>query len=103
MNKGDDQRIDVFQSKCLRRTLKIEWKDRVTTKELLEKAEMKSLSKGIKRQRWKMIGHVLRQDRNSNTNIALSWKPEGRRKRGRAKTTRRRTEERERNNKGCRS
>ena len=24
-----------------------------------------------------MIGHVLRQNRNSHTNIALSWTPEG--------------------------
>ena len=103
MNKGDDQRIDVFQSKCLRRILKIEWKDHVTTKELLEKAEIKSLSNEIKRRRWKMIGHVLRQDRNSNTNIALSWEPEGRRKRGRPKTTWRRTVERERDDAGWRS
>ena len=45
-------------------------------KELLEKAEMKSLSKEVKRRRWKMIVHVLREDRNSNTNIALSWTSE---------------------------
>ena len=43
-----------------------------------------------------MIGHVLRQNRNSHTNIALSWTPEGKRKRGRPKTTWRRTVERER-------
>ena len=43
-----------------------------------------------------MIGHVLRQDRNSNTNIALTWKPEGRRRRGRPKMTWQRTVERER-------
>ena len=43
-----------------------------------------------------MIGHVLRLDRNSNTNIALLWTPEGRRKRRRPKTTRRRTVGRER-------
>ena len=43
-----------------------------------------------------MIGHVLRQNRNSHTNIALSWTPEGKRKRGRPKNTWRRTVERER-------
>ena len=48
-----------------------------------------------------MIGHVLRQNRNSHTNIALSWTPEGKRKRGRPKTTWRRTVERERNSAGC--
>ena len=43
-----------------------------------------------------MIGHVLRQNRNSHTNIALSWTPEGKRKRGRPEATWRRTVERER-------
>ena len=43
-----------------------------------------------------MIGHILRRDRNVNTNIALSWTPEGKRRRGRPKTTWRRTVERER-------
>ena len=47
INKGDDQQIDVFHNKCLSRILKIEWKDHVTNKELLEKAEIKSLSKGV--------------------------------------------------------
>ena len=79
------------------------YKNYVTNKELLEKAEMNSLSKEVKRWRWKMIGHVLRQDRNSNTNIALSWTPEGRKKKGRPKTTWRRTVETKRNDAGWRS
>ena len=45
------------------------------------------------RRRWKWIGHVIRRDSNSITRTALHWTPEGRRKRGRPKNTRRRTVE----------
>ena len=69
MNMGDDQRIDVFHNKYLRMILKIEWQDQVTTREVLEMAETKLLSKEVQRRRWKMMGHVLRQNRNSHTNI----------------------------------
>ena len=103
MNMGDDQRIDVFHNKCLRRILKINWQDHVTTRELLEKAETRLLSEEVKKRRWKMIGHILRRNRNSRTNIALSWTPEGKRRRGRPKTTWRRTVEKERNSAGWRT
>ena len=98
--EDEHQRIDVFHNKCLRRILKIKWQDHVTTRELLEKAKMKFLSEEVKRRRWKMIAHVLRQNRNSHTNIALSWTPEGKRKTGRPKNTWRRTVEREKNSAG---
>jgi hypothetical protein len=38
-------------------------------------------------------GHVLRTDNNRNAMIALNWKPEGKRSRGRPKETWRRTVE----------
>ncbi|KAL9986785.1 hypothetical protein ACROYT_G000981 [Oculina patagonica] len=100
---GDEQRINVFHNKCLRRILKINWQDHVTTRELLEKAETELLSEEVKMRRWKMIGHILRRNRNSHTNIALSWIPEGKRRRGKPKTTWRRTVERERNSAGWRT
>ena len=103
MNKGDDKRIDVFHSTCLRRILRIDWKDHVTTPELLEKAGMKPLSKEVKRRRWKMIGHILRKDQKGDCNIAMTWAPEGKRKRGRPKTTWRRTVEKVRKDAGWRS
>ena len=57
---------------------------------------MEEITQQIKRRRWKLIGHVLRKSANENTRIALTWTPEGRRKRGRPKETWRRTVERER-------
>ena len=50
-----------------------------------------------------MIGHILRQDRHNLSNVAMTWAPEGKRKRGRPKTTWRRTVERERTEAGWKS
>ena len=95
--------IDLFHDKCLRKILRIKWQDHVSTKELLERASTKPLSEEVKYRRWNMIGHILRQDRNNDSKIAVSWAPEGKRRRGRPKTTWRRTVEKERKEAGWRS
>ena len=100
MNKGDNKVLDVFQNKCLRQILRIRWEEHVTTEELHKNADTKPLSVEVKRGRWKMIGHILRQDRNNHSNIAMTWAPEGKRKKGRPKTTWRRTVEKERREAG---
>ena len=82
MNKGHDKAIDLFHNKSLRKILRIKWQDHVSIKELLERASMKPLSEEVKYRRWNMIGHILRQDRNNDSNIAMSWAPEGKRRRG---------------------
>ena len=35
--------------------------------------------------RWKMIGHILRKDRNDDCNVAMSWAPEDKRRKGNTK------------------
>ena len=59
-------------------------------------AEMENLSEDVRRRRWKFIGHIMRKEANNDCRNALTWTPEGRRKRGRPRTTWRRTVERER-------
>ncbi|VDP30093.1 unnamed protein product [Schistosoma margrebowiei] len=44
----------------------------------------------IKKKRWKWIGHTLRKAHNCVTRQALTWNPQGQRKRGRPKNTLRR-------------
>ena len=95
MTKSDEHVLHMFQNKCLRKIHGIRWQDHITTKELLAKAEMSPVSQEVKRRRWKFIGHILRQDRTSDTRTALNWRPEGKRKRRRPKTTWRRTVERQ--------
>ena len=50
----------------------------------------------IHQRRWKMIGHILRMKANENPRTALTWTPEGKRRRGRPRETWRRTVEKER-------
>ena len=96
MNKEDEKRLDVFHHTCLRRILKIRWPMRVSNQEVRRLAKVgTTISREVRRRRWKMIGHVLRS-RDEHTKIALSWTPQGRRSRGRPKETWRRTAERER-------
>ena len=96
MIKSDETKLNVFLHKCLRRIFKIYWPMKVTNEEVRFKTNMEEITQQIKRRRWKLIGHVLRKSVNENTRIALTWTPEGRRKRGRPKETWRRTVERER-------
>ena len=44
---------------------------------------------------WKWLGHVLRHKNINNAKVSLTWRPEGRGRRGRPKTTKRRTVENE--------
>ncbi|VDO87735.1 unnamed protein product [Schistosoma margrebowiei] len=44
----------------------------------------------IRKKRWKWIGHTLRKAPNCVTRQALTWNPQGQRKRGRPKNTLRR-------------
>jgi len=54
----------------------------------------------VRRRRWNWIGHILRKDPKDDCAVSLGWTPEGRRKRGRPKTTWRRMVEVERNHAG---
>ena len=45
--------------------------------------------------RWRWLGHVLRLESTNHAKVSLTWSPEGRRRRGRPKTTWRRTVESE--------
>ena len=73
------------------------------TEELLERAEMEPLGRDVKRRRWKLIGHILRKDKNSDDVTALTWAPEGKRKRGSPKTTWQKMIEKEREEGGWKS
>ena len=61
---------------------------------------MKRLNEEVEYLRWNMIGHILRQDRNNDSNIAISWALEGKRRRGRSKITWQQTVEKERKEAG---
>ena len=97
MNEVDNKRMDTFMFKCCRRILKIRWPYVISNDEILKRTKLRRISEEVKIRRWKWIGHVLRMEDNSDCITALTWKPEGRRKIGRPRTTWRRTVEKERN------
>ena len=67
---------------------------------VLDIAGAAKISEEVRRRRWNWIGHVLRKEASDDCAVALGWAPEGKRKRGRPKTTWRRMVEVERNGAG---
>ena len=41
--------------------MKIKWQDKISNRELLERANVEKLSEEVRRRRWRFIGHILRQ------------------------------------------
>ena len=100
ITKRDEKQLDTFQTKCLRRILRIRWQQRITNSRILEISGMENISCEVRRRRWNWIGHILRREGNEDCKTALGWQPEGKRARGRPKTTWQRTVEKERNTAG---
>ena len=100
MNEGDKKKLDSFQNNCLRKKMRIRWPRKISNAELHRRTETGKMSEIVTRRRWTWIGHLLRMDNNKICVTALTWKPEGKRRVGRPKTTWRRTVENERNNLG---
>jgi len=83
--------------------MKVKWQDKVSSKELLEMANMERSSDDVGRRRWRFLGHILRQEPDNDCITALTWAPEVKRKRGNPRTTWRRTVEKERSRAGWKS
>ena len=83
MTKGDEAKLDTFQHKCLRRLLKIYWPMHVSNEEVRRRANTETISELVRKRRWTWIGHVLHVDNSRLPRVALTWAPEGKRKRER--------------------
>ena len=88
MTKTDEKKLEAFLYKSLRWMFKICWPmRRVTNEEIRARAGLETISKQMARRRWTWLGHVLRMDYHSHPRIALTWVPEGKRKRVRPRET----------------
>ncbi|VDP52900.1 unnamed protein product [Schistosoma mattheei] len=83
------KKVQVFINSRLRKILNIHWPDTISNSLLWERTNQFP-AEAIGKRRWKWIGHTLRKSSNCITRQALTWDPEGRRKRGRPKNTLRR-------------
>ncbi|VDP23842.1 unnamed protein product [Schistosoma margrebowiei] len=69
------------------------WQSKDSIPTVKEHMELKTtfnqyqIEEEIRKRRWKWIGHTLRKSSNCITRQALTWNPEGKRKRGRPKNT----------------
>jgi hypothetical protein len=63
----------------------------ITNKELLGTMQETPVSSEIKMRKWKWIGHLMREDQNIITRPGLDWNPQGERRKGRQRITRKRT------------
>ena len=75
---------------------------RITNEDIRRRAGIEKISEIVQRLRWTWLGHVLRMDRDAHPRIALTWEPDGRRKRERPCETWR-TIQKEMREKGLRS
>ena len=91
VNQRDMERVEAFHNTCLRRICNIFWPQKISNKALYLKTACQSIISEIKRRRLRWLGHVLRMTPAQIPRTALRWTPPGRRKRGRPKTTWRRT------------
>ena len=85
------KRIDAFQQRCLRKILKVTYRDRITNEEIYRRTSTRPLCETIEIKRMKYAGHVLRMPAERDPKIAFKWQPDGRRRRGRPRATWRRT------------
>ena len=63
---ADEERLNRFQRKCLRKILRIFWPMKVTNEELYRWTKAVPVDELIRKRRWKLIGHILRKDQTDN-------------------------------------
>ena len=91
--KKMQQKIQTFINTCLRRIFKIRWPEKISNEDLWERAGQVPVAKQILQRKWGWIGHTLRKPTSSTTRQALTWNPQGKRKRGRPRNSWRRDTE----------
>ena len=95
MTEKDILKLSSFLTKNLRRIVRIFWPQIISNQDLFDECQQESIETTIARRRWRWIGHILRKDQGSIPGVAVEWRPEGHRKRGRPRMTWRRTVEAE--------
>ena len=58
LTKGEEEKLDTFQNKCLRKILKVRWQQYISNAMVLEAAEMHRVSEEVRRKRWSWIGRI---------------------------------------------
>ena len=90
-NNNLAHKLDILH-RCLRKLLKISWRDHVTNDDVRQRSGQRKLSEIVQERRLKMLGHILRMTEERLPKTSLEWTPTGgKRERGRPVSTWRRT------------
>ena len=87
MTERDSSRPAAFHTTCLRRIMRVFWPNKISNSSFLQVMKQEPMGTILKRRRWRWFGHTLRMDAGAYARTALTWAPEGTRKRGRPRTT----------------
>jgi len=88
IKKADENRINAFEMKCLRRVLRITWTEKRTNEWVLEKAGVdRTLMANIKERKMGYYGHIIRKPAGSFEKDLIQGTTSGGRGRGRPSTT----------------
>jgi len=98
--KGDINKVNAFHNSCLRRICNIFCPNKISNNDLYQKTGCTSMDLEIRKRRLTWLGHVLRMSSERIPKVALWWTHAGKRKRGRPKTTWRKTVKTELNEMG---
>ena len=88
--KNNIRKVQTLINGCLRKILGIFWPETINNNDLWQRTEQLEAEEEIKRRKWRWIGHTLRKPPTNITRQALTWNPQGRRKRGRLRSSWRR-------------
>ena len=99
--ESDVKKVEVFHNSCLCKINGMFWRNKISNKDLLKKRKCKNIGGEIKQRRTRWLGHAMRMAPNRIPKVALHWTPPGKRKRGRPRTTWRRTITSELEDMGC--
>ena len=89
MTKTDEEKLDSFHRKQLRRVLGIWYPTKISNKSLYKKCEQTPISLEVLQARWRLFGHVLRREPSipANKAMAFYFHDNAKRARGRPITT----------------
>ena len=73
ISKTTQKKINSFHRKQLRRVINVKWPHKISSKKLYEVTNTRPLSIDITERRWKMLGHVLRMNKDSPARKAMKF------------------------------
>ena len=89
------QKLQTYVNRCLRQILRIWWPRTIRNERLWQITNQQPIEKQIIKRKYGWLGHTLRKPIGEIAHAALEWNPQGRRNRGRPKSTWRRSISRE--------